>query len=182
MIQLSLLFSILWITFMYEPRHETSKMWYVRQVKAQISMRIRACAGWSEPLLVAWIFYDSKATDLTSFGDSQLKRRVHRLVLVYIFQNDTSLKITCRGSYVKCLVYFQVVVIIVVLCIGDAIAKKHNPKFHLSPKSHSSSDSSSSSGSNQKGAKSCDDAPFFKKQEHCEHVSFRTVPPYSMCP
>ena len=31
-------------------------MWYVRQAKVQISLRIRAV--WSEPLLVAWIFYD----------------------------------------------------------------------------------------------------------------------------
>ena len=31
-------------------------MWYVRPDKAQISLRIRAV--WSEPLLVAWIFYD----------------------------------------------------------------------------------------------------------------------------
>ena len=31
-------------------------MWYVRPAKLQISLRIRA--DWSEPLLVAWIFYD----------------------------------------------------------------------------------------------------------------------------
>ena len=31
-------------------------MWYVRPPKAQTSLRIRA--AWSEPLLVAWIFYD----------------------------------------------------------------------------------------------------------------------------
>ena len=30
-------------------------MWYVRPAKAQTSLRIQA--GWSEPLLVAWIFY-----------------------------------------------------------------------------------------------------------------------------
>ena len=33
-------------------------MWYVRQAKPQISLRIHAV--WSEPLLVAWIFYDCK--------------------------------------------------------------------------------------------------------------------------
>ena len=31
-------------------------MWYVRPAKAQISLRIGA--GWSEPLLVAWIIYE----------------------------------------------------------------------------------------------------------------------------
>ena len=31
-------------------------MWYVRPAKPQISLRI--CAGWSEPFLVAWIFYE----------------------------------------------------------------------------------------------------------------------------
>ena len=31
-------------------------MWYLRQAKPQISLRI--CAVWPEPLLVAWIFYD----------------------------------------------------------------------------------------------------------------------------
>ena len=31
-------------------------MWYVRPAKPQISLRIRA--AWSEPLLVAWIFYE----------------------------------------------------------------------------------------------------------------------------
>ena len=31
-------------------------MWYVRPAKAQTSLRIRAV--WSEPLLVAWIFYE----------------------------------------------------------------------------------------------------------------------------
>ena len=31
-------------------------MWYVRPTKAQTSLRI--CAVWSEPLLVAWMFYE----------------------------------------------------------------------------------------------------------------------------
>ena len=31
-------------------------IWYVRPAKPQISLRIRAV--WSEPLLVAWVFYD----------------------------------------------------------------------------------------------------------------------------
>ena len=56
-------------------------MWYVRPAKAQTSLRIRAV--WSEPLLVAWIYFDSWATDWTSFGVSKLKRRLHRLVWVY---------------------------------------------------------------------------------------------------
>ena len=45
----------------YEPVHEISNnvvcaMWYVQPAKAQISLRI--CTVWSEPLLVALIFYE----------------------------------------------------------------------------------------------------------------------------
>ena len=71
-------------------------IWYVRPAKAQTSLRIRA--DWSEPLLVARIFYDYKATGRTSFGDSVLKRRLHRLIWVYTCQNATLLEITCHGS------------------------------------------------------------------------------------
>ena len=72
-------------------------MWYVRPAKAQISLRIRAV--WSEPLLVTWMFHDSKATDRTPFGVSKLKGRLHRLIWVYTCQNTTLLEITCRGSF-----------------------------------------------------------------------------------
>ena len=47
----------------------------MRPVKAQTSLRI--CTAWSEPSLVAWIFYD----DGISFGVSKLKKRLHRLLL-----------------------------------------------------------------------------------------------------
>ena len=60
-------------------------IWYVRPAKAQTSLRIRA--DWSEPLLVAWVFYDCWATDWTLFGVSKLNRRLHRLVWVYTCQN-----------------------------------------------------------------------------------------------
>ena len=73
-------------------------MWYVRPAKPQISLRIRAV--WSEPLLVAWIFWACLATDWTSFGVSKLKGRLHRLAWVYTCQNTKLLEITCRGSYV----------------------------------------------------------------------------------
>ena len=75
-------------------------LWYVQPAKARTSLRIRAV--WSEPLLVAWIMYDSKATDRTAFGVSKLSMKLHRLVLVYSCQNDTLLEITCRGSYGSC--------------------------------------------------------------------------------
>ena len=45
-------------------------MWYVRPAKPQISLRIRAV--WSEPLLIAWVFYNCWATDRTPFGVSNL--------------------------------------------------------------------------------------------------------------
>ena len=76
-------------------------MWYARPAKPQISLRIRAV--WSEPLLVAWIFYDCSATGWASFGVSKLKRRLHRLVWVYTCQNATLLEITCHGSYYRCI-------------------------------------------------------------------------------
>ena len=72
-------------------------MWYVRPAKPQISLRIRAV--WSEPLLVAWIFYECWATEWTSFGVSKFKRRLQRLVLVYSCHNTKLLEITCHGSY-----------------------------------------------------------------------------------
>ena len=62
-------------------------MWYVWPAKTQISLRIHAV--WSEPLLVAWIFYECYDTDWTSFWVSKLKRRLHRLVWVYTCQNAT---------------------------------------------------------------------------------------------
>ena len=74
-------------------------MWYVRLAKVQTSLHI--CADWSEPLLVAWIFYKCWATDRTSFGVSKLKWRLHRLVWVYTCQNATLLEITCHGSYIN---------------------------------------------------------------------------------
>ena len=52
----------------------------------------------SEPLLVAWVFYDCKATDWTSVEVSKLKRRLHRLVWVYTCQNAILLVISCHGS------------------------------------------------------------------------------------
>ena len=79
-------------------------MWYVWQAKPQISLRIGAV--WSEPLLVAWIFYDCLATDWISFGVSKLKRRLYRLVWVYRCQNATLLEITCHCSILK--IYMQV--------------------------------------------------------------------------
>ena len=71
-------------------------MWHVRPAKPQISLRIFAV--WSEPLLVAWVFSNCKATGWTPFGVSKLKRRLHRLVWVYTCQNATLLEILCHGS------------------------------------------------------------------------------------
>ena len=64
--------------------------------KAETSLRIRAV--WSELLLVARIFHDSKATDRILFGVSKLKRRQHRLVWVLTCQNDTVLRLICHRS------------------------------------------------------------------------------------
>ena len=73
-------------------------MWYVRPAKPPISLRI--CAVWSEPLLVAWVFYDCWATDWKPFGVSKLRRRLQRLVRVYRCQNVTLLEISCTGSLI----------------------------------------------------------------------------------
>ena len=72
-------------------------MWYVRPTKPQISLRILAV--WSEPLQVAWVFYDCKATDWTPFEVSKLIRRLQRLIGVYTCQNATLLEISCTDSY-----------------------------------------------------------------------------------
>ena len=64
-------------------------LWYVRQTKPQISLRIHAV--WSEPLLVACIFYECSVTNWTSSG-------ISKLVWVYTCQNTTLLEITCRGA------------------------------------------------------------------------------------
>ena len=83
-----------WMKLSHGMRFPT--MWYLRPAKPQISLHIRAVI--SEPLLVACIFYDSLTTDWTTFGDSKLKRRLHRLVWVYTCQNTTLLEITWHGS------------------------------------------------------------------------------------
>ena len=67
---------------------------YVRPAKAQTSLRIRAV--WSEPLLVAWLLHDCRATDQISFEVSKLNRRPHRLVWVYASQSATLLEIPHR--------------------------------------------------------------------------------------
>ena len=87
----------------------------------------------------------------------------------------------CWKSHVTAhiLILLQVAAIIVVVCIGDALAKQ-GAKSHSSPKSISgpNSSSSSGSGSSHERDKWCDAAPLFKKEDHCEHVSFRTPQPH----
>ena len=62
-------------------------MWYVRPAKTQISLCIHAV--WSEPFLVAWIFYECNATDWTSFWVSKLKRGLRRLVWFWADPRDS---------------------------------------------------------------------------------------------
>ena len=65
--------------FVFGPVHDiwavAWAIWYMRRLRP-------ACAYifCSEPLLVAWIFYDCEATDWTRFGVSKLKRRLYRHV------------------------------------------------------------------------------------------------------
>ena len=74
-------------------------IWYVWPAKAQTSLYI--CAVWSEPLLVAWIFNDIKATDRTSFRVSKLERGLLSLVWVYTCQNATLLEITAHFKIIS---------------------------------------------------------------------------------
>ena len=78
-------------------------MWYVRPAKPQISLHIHTV--WSESLLVAWIFYECKATDWKPFGVSKVQRRLAMSVWVYTCQNATLLEITCRGSFILFISY-----------------------------------------------------------------------------
>ena len=82
------------ISLIYEPQHEISNNVVCATKKSQISLRVRAV--WSEPLLVAWIFYDCYATDWTTSGVSKLTKRLHRLLWVYTCRNAILLEI-CRG-------------------------------------------------------------------------------------
>ena len=79
-----------------EPRHEISNNVVSATTKAQTSLHVWAV--WSEPLLVAWIFYDCLATDWPSFRISKLNRRHNRLIWVYTCQNASLLEISCLGS------------------------------------------------------------------------------------
>ena len=71
-------------SYSVEPWHEIS------------SLCIRT--DWSEPLLVARLFYEYSATDWPSFGVFKFKRRLHKLVWVSTCQNATLSEITCHGS------------------------------------------------------------------------------------
>ena len=106
--------SIIFVPFSLYMRFPT--IWYVRPAKAQISLLLRAV--WSEPLLVAWIFYECKAAGWTSFGVSKLKRKLPRLVCVYICQNATLLEITCHGSFVHFSLYHHLFIIFTVLFLS----------------------------------------------------------------
>ena len=54
-------------------------MWYVRPAKAQTSLRIRTV--WSEPLLVAWLFYEYLVADRLSFEVSSIASFEKRQVI-----------------------------------------------------------------------------------------------------
>ena len=77
-------------------------------------------AVWSEPLLVAWILYDSYAIDQTSFGVSKMKGWLQRLVWVYTCQNATLSEITCRDSNALSMVQCTMSE----LCVSDFLALK----------------------------------------------------------
>ena len=61
--------------FVIEPRHEISNNVVCATSKGSDQLRI--CAVCLESLLVAWIYYEYKATDRTSFGVSKLERKLH---------------------------------------------------------------------------------------------------------
>ena len=98
-------------------------MLYVRPTKPQISLCI--CTVWSEPLLVAGIFYDPCATDRTAFGVSKLNRRLHRLVWVDLYQNATLLEISCCGSFVKRGSVHEIVALIAYVSSDSSKAPAH---------------------------------------------------------
>ena len=101
------------VTTQNELWHETSNNMVCATSKA--SDQPAHMPDWSEPLLVAWIFYECEATDQKSFGVSKLKRRLHRLVSVYTCQNATLLAITCHCSN---------------MCTAGAVPK-HGLDYHL---------------------------------------------------
>ena len=92
-----LMFSMAFIKLNLSGNMRFTTMWYVQPAKPHISLCIHAV--WSEPLLVAWVFYECWATEWTPFGVSKLKWWLHRLVWVYTFQNATLFEITCNSSF-----------------------------------------------------------------------------------
>ena len=86
-------------------------LWYVRPKKAQTSLCVHTV--WSEPLLVAWIFYDYKTTDRTSFGVSKLEMGLHRLIWVYTCQKCHVVELhMSRLIYVGTSIQFSIIFVV----------------------------------------------------------------------
>ena len=71
-------------------------MWYVQLAKPQFQ------PAHTQSLIRAFASHlNIETTDSTPFGVSKLKKRLHRLVLVYTCQIATLLEITCGASFIK---------------------------------------------------------------------------------
>ena len=81
----------------YEPVHESSNNVVCATSKAsdQPAHTRSLIRAFASHLSILWLL----SYWLTQFGVSKLKRRLHRLVWVYICQNATLLEISCTGSY-----------------------------------------------------------------------------------
>ena len=73
-------------------------MRFVRPAKAQTSLCI--CADWSEPLLVAWIFFEYKTSARIFFGVSKLKEAANARLSLHLS------KCHIVGNHMSRLIYF----------------------------------------------------------------------------
>ena len=80
--------------------------WDFQQCGMCDQQRLRPACTYAQSDQSLCLMLEYKATDRMAFGVSKHKRRLHRLIWVYTFQNATLLEITCCGSC-----YIQICVI-----------------------------------------------------------------------
>ena len=91
------------VTYMSHLMTKPTK-WHVRPAKTQISLGI--CPVWSESWLSAWRKLGPLATHWAHSEDSDQTGRMPRLIWVFAGHILTLLVLSCRGSYIVCLVWF----------------------------------------------------------------------------
>ena len=87
----------------YEPRHDKTNKMSVRPAKTRISLGIRPV--WSESSMSAWRNLGSLATHWAHSKDPDQTGRMPRLIWVFAGRTLVLLVLSCRGSYINCLLW-----------------------------------------------------------------------------